>query len=234
MDSNAKKSPAIGAPNPALMPAADPAAMSPSLCAVFAEDVMFASSLTPPATDAPISTDGPSGPSDAPLPRVTTAAAALSTGLNARLSGPSGPSASPAPSSSVSSASASSVSNPSTSTTTVSSSSSSGDPARRPRHRGARGTSSPSNPPAANLSPVTRNPAAVGAATALTAWKSVSAAGPDCRSPSSWNRDGSNALKMNTASCVECSATLKSATPRPVARPMAHATRSLPVSSSSK
>ena len=56
-------------------PAAEPAAMSPSLCAVFAEDVMFASSLTPPATDAPISTDGPSGPSEAPLPRVTTAAA---------------------------------------------------------------------------------------------------------------------------------------------------------------
>mmetsp|Transcript_8909 Transcript_8909/g.40461 ORF Transcript_8909/g.40461 Transcript_8909/m.40461 type:complete len:231 (-) Transcript_8909:465-1157(-) len=230
MDSNAKKSPAIGAPNPALMPAAEPAAMSPSLCAVFAEDVMFASSLTPPATDAPISTDGPSGPSEAPLPRVTTAAAALSTGLNARRSGPSGPGASSLSSSSVSSASASA----STSTTTLSSSSSSGDFARRPRHLGARGTSSPSNPPAANLSPVTRNPAAVGAATALTAWKSVSAAGPDCRMPSSWNRDGSNALKMNTASCVECSATLKSATPRPVARPTAHATRSLPVSSSSK
>ena len=103
MDSNAKNKPAMGAPNPALMPAADPAAIRPnrrdaaseeSVVSAFAESLESESSngaLTPatsatePATAAPISTLGPSGPSDDPDPSVTTAARAFSVDFPPRV-----------------------------------------------------------------------------------------------------------------------------------------------------
>ena len=97
MDSKAKKRPAIGAPKPAEMPAADPAAIKPrrrdgafwdAVEEGEAEEEEEAEEEAPavaPAMAAPISTEGPSGPSEAPEPSVTTAAAAFRKGLMAGL-----------------------------------------------------------------------------------------------------------------------------------------------------
>ena len=160
-DSNAKNRPAMGAPKPALMPAALPAATNPSRRdaerarrrrARRVKAVLFWSldtlelgveaSLIIPAMDAPISTLGPSGPSEAPAPKVTTAAAAFNAGRAlARAQANHDPSFSPS---------------------------------RFPLASPHLGASSPSKPPARNRRPVTANPAAVGAATAPTACTHVS------------------------------------------------------------
>ena len=159
MDSKAKNNPAMGAPNPAEMPAAEPAAMRPRrredaaaaaadavdddeeeevvlvVVVVVVVEMEVAMELCSPAaalaTEAPIP-QGPSGPSDAPDPRVTTAAAALSTGF---------------------ALDALSVTGRNHPGVLID------DPGARSRPRIH----------SRNLSPVTRNPAAVGAATALAA-----------------------------------------------------------------
>ena len=185
MDSNAKNKPAMGAPKPAEMPAAEPAAMSPKRREDAAGErslvpfpvlvpvvpvpipvpvpvpVPSPRRLMPPAMDAPISTEGPSGPRDAPEPSVTTAAAAFSVGFAAerRTSEASG---------GVSEASSFARSSSFA--------------------QGHLGFSSPSNPSARNRRPVTAKPAAVGAATVPTAWSQVS--GRTSRTPSSWYRSG--------------------------------------------
>ena len=167
----------------------------------------------PPAMDAPISTEGPSGPRDAPEPSVTTAAAALSVGFAAERNALEKTSEA---SRGVSEASSFSFASSSSSSFALA--------------QGHLGFSSPSKPSARNRRPVTAKPAAVGAATVPTAWSQVS--GRTSRTPSSWYRSGEEAVVRKTRSCRLCSAMLKTATPRPVRSPTPHATRSLPVGSS--
>ena len=168
------------------------------------EDVVASWRL--PAIEAPISTLGPSGPSDAPAPRVTTAAAAFSAGRAAARA------ATVQDFGAAASDDASVCSADSDSCFVVFS-----EP-----HLGA---SSPSKPPARNRRPVTANPAAVGAATAPTACTHVS--GRTSRMPSTRNRSGEYTVVVrNTRSCTPCSAMLNAPTPRPVSKPTPHATAS--------
>lgn len=71
-----KKTPAMGALKPAATPAPDPAATRDVNCRCGSRNT----ELRPFATDLPISTLGPSGPREAPVPRVTAAAMERATG----------------------------------------------------------------------------------------------------------------------------------------------------------
>ena len=81
IDSNPKNNPEIGAPKPALNPAAPPAANNPNLFG--ATDGNAAPTRS--ATAAPISTLGPSGPSEHPVPSVIAAAAVFASTLTPTL-----------------------------------------------------------------------------------------------------------------------------------------------------
>jgi hypothetical protein len=75
-DSTAKKQPATAALKPAERPAADPAARRGSILAVVKRGV----EAIHLATELPISTLGPSGPRELPVPKVTEAAIAFKKG----------------------------------------------------------------------------------------------------------------------------------------------------------
>lgn len=66
---------------PEAIPAADPAALSDS----FLRPPLSSRAPTPLATDVPISTLGPSGPKEFPVPNVTQAAIVFKTGSNTDL-----------------------------------------------------------------------------------------------------------------------------------------------------
>mmetsp|Transcript_6358 Transcript_6358/g.23981 ORF Transcript_6358/g.23981 Transcript_6358/m.23981 type:complete len:615 (+) Transcript_6358:2113-3957(+) len=242
--SNAKNNPAIGAPKPALIPAALPAATKPSrllwLISFRLAFWRFVSCVEPPlppatppvpvdasfnepAIAAPISTEGPSGPKLAPAPRVTTAAAAFSAGRKAARA-PVNQLEVPVPSPVVS---VPVLLVPSSSFVTELPT---GDPPTHPA--GHRGFVSPSNPPARNRKPVTKHPANVGAAIVATACAAV--ASRTSRAPSTWNRSGEYTVVVrNTRSCTPCSAMLNTATPSPVSKPTPHATSSASVGAGS-
>ena len=234
-DSNAKNRPAMGAPKPGRCPPRSPrrparAAATPTAPAAVCSPRSFAPAPCARAprrlasekaagprkkrrgfVEAPRDRGadldaGPSGPSDAPAPRVTTAAAAFSAGRAAARA------ATVQDFGAAASDDASVCSADSDSCFVVFS-----EP-----HLGA---SSPSKPPARNRRPVTANPAAVGAATAPTACTHVS--GRTSRMPSTRNRSGEYTVVVrNTRSCTPCSAMLNAPTPRPVSKPTPHATAS--------
>jgi hypothetical protein len=77
-DSTAKKHPATGALKPEEIPAADPVATRDNLVPLLQCNTF----PIPCAIDEPISTLGPSGPSELPVPRVTVAATAFRNDLH--------------------------------------------------------------------------------------------------------------------------------------------------------
>ena len=165
------------------------------------EDVVASWRL--PAIEAPISTLGPSGPSDAPAPRVTTAAAASAPGARRRAPPPSRIRRRRV-----------------------------GRRLRLFRgsdrvlscfepHLGAPRRRSPREEPEAGH----REPRRRGRRHGATAC--THASGRTSRMPSTRNRSGEYTVVVrNTRSCTPCSAMLNAPTPRPVSRPTPHATAS--------
>lgn len=82
IDSTAKKEPATAALKPAERPAAEPAARR----GMIVEEVKKGVDAIHLAMDFPISTLGPSGPKELPVPKVTEAAIAFKNGLELEMS----------------------------------------------------------------------------------------------------------------------------------------------------